>query len=358
MTYPLVAPSIPFLKEKIQGWLEEMGLAGLSLALIEDASLIWAEGFGQRDKAAGLPVTPETIFEAASISKPVFANLAFQLVQSGRLDLDAPLSRYLPELYLPDEPHLEAITARRVLCHTTGLPNWRSDATTLRAYFPPGMRYSYSGEGYVYLQRVVEQISGMTLAELSQVNLLRPLGMVHSSFIWEERFDGQATAHYDRQGEPVEKYKPDQANAAYSLNTTPSDLGRFMACLLGKPGASLLTEKMVEEMLTPQIAANDLPPWKDSWPDGPFTPDPNVFWGLGWGIQRWKREDAFFHWGDNGNAHAFAIGFRRSRSGMVAMVNSANGWKLWPRLFGSVFEEHMPAITWLESMYHAYLPAA
>jgi CubicO group peptidase (beta-lactamase class C family) len=348
MTVPTIVPE---LAARIPDWLEELALPGLSLALVEDGSLAWAAGFGLRDKAAGLPVTDETIFNAASISKPVFACLVFQLVETGQLDLDAPLSCYLPEPYLPDEPRLDEITARRVLCHTTGFPNWRAEPGSLPVFFPPGQRFSYSGEGYVYLQRVVEQICRQPLSEAIQGGLFAPLGMLDSSFTWEERFEGRAAMNYDEQGAPADQHRPSQANAAYTLLTTPSDLARWMASLLGETGPSLMHPVSLEAMFTPQVAANDLAPWKDTWPDGSYTPYPDVFWGLGWGIQDGQGERAFFHWGDNGIAHAFAIGFPASRRGMVAMVNSANGLSLWKPLFGLVFGDDLPAIRWLENMY-------
>jgi hypothetical protein len=186
---------------------------------------------------------------------------------------------------------------------------------------------------------------------LSQAGVLEPLGMHASSYLWQARFEPHSATNYDREGLPRPKYKPEQANAAYSLNTTPADLARFVGYFLSQPRTPLPGAASIAAMLTPQIPANDLAPWHAAWPDGAFTLESSVFWGLGWGIQRWNGEDAFFHWGDNGDAHAFAIAFRRRRAGMVAMVNSAHGQKLWPRLFSAVFGADLPAIAWLEKMY-------
>src|SRR6185295_2724162 len=105
------------------------------------------------DVTTGRPVDPRTIFEAASISKPIVALGALDLVRRGALSLDTPLDAYLPEPYLPVDRRASTITARMVLGHTTGFPNWRPRGEPLALLRDPGTRFGYSGEGYVYLQR-------------------------------------------------------------------------------------------------------------------------------------------------------------------------------------------------------------
>jgi CubicO group peptidase (beta-lactamase class C family) len=126
----------------------------------------------------------ETIFEAASLSKPVFTYGILKLVENGKLDLDKPLAEYLCYADIKNDERINAITARMVLTHTSGFPNWRPKNESLKIYFQPGERFSYSGEGFLYLQKVVEHISGLSLEEYTQKNVFIPLGMTHSSFIW------------------------------------------------------------------------------------------------------------------------------------------------------------------------------
>jgi CubicO group peptidase (beta-lactamase class C family) len=339
------------LREQIPFWLDEMGISGVSIALVEDSKIVWAEGFGFRNRDAGLPVTQQTIFEAASISKPVFTLLVLQLVQSGLLDLNIPFTEYLPAEQNAEKKYPEGITARHVLSHTSGLPNWSSEKLPLRSYFTPGDHFSYSGEGYVYLQKIVEGLTGTSLEDLAQERIFYPLGMTSSSFTWQERFEPFSCIHYDRNGQPCKVRRETQSNAAYSLYSTPIDLSRYLAWMMGGSEPPLLAKEWVDKMVSHQVNANTLSPWNDAWPNGPYSPTPGVYWGLGWGVQRWEGEEGIFHWGDNGNAHAFAAGFLRSRCGMAAMSNSANGLNLWPRLFSSVFGGGMPAIDWLEGMY-------
>lgn len=153
---------------------EEMqwaGVPGASLATIHGASAEAAQ-FGLRSVAARVPVTADTIFEAASLSKPVFAYAVFRSLES-----------YLPKPYPIADPRGTAITARHVLTHTSGLPNWRhAAAEPLKLHFAPGTQYLYSGEGFYFLQTVVERITGRSTAQFTRA-ALDALGMRRSSYV-------------------------------------------------------------------------------------------------------------------------------------------------------------------------------
>ena len=150
-------------------------------------------------KTAG-PVTNRTIFEAASLSKVVFAYAVLKLVDRGVMDLDQPLVRYitLPEIKdkfsadVVEDPRLKKITARMVLSHSCGFPNWRQGE--LKILFEPGEKFSYSGEGFVFLQRVVEKLTGETLQDFMKREVFAPLGMNDSSYVWLESFEQQAAS--------------------------------------------------------------------------------------------------------------------------------------------------------------------
>ncbi|MBR0688426.1 beta-lactamase family protein [Bradyrhizobium manausense] len=128
---------------------------GLSFAVIHAGKIVETRALGVRDVSTGTPVDENTIFEAASLSKPVFAYAVLQLVDDGMLSLDKPLSTYVPD-FVGDDARAASITVHNVLRQSSGLPNWRSSTIPLKTYFPPGERFSYSGEGFVWLQRVVE----------------------------------------------------------------------------------------------------------------------------------------------------------------------------------------------------------
>ena len=136
---------------------------GASLAVVRDARVIWSRGFGFQDQASRTPVTGASIFEAASMSKPVFAYAVMKLHERGVIHLDTPLSTYTPAPFLQGDPRLHLITARHVLSHTTGFPDIRSRANPLQIQFQPGEKWQYSGEGYAYLQSVMTRLAGHTL---------------------------------------------------------------------------------------------------------------------------------------------------------------------------------------------------
>ena len=133
---------------------------GVSMAIIRDGRIAWTGHFGVRDRTTGVPIDGGAVFSAQSMSKPVFAYRVLKLCELGVLDLDAPLTRYTRDIFVKDDPRLHEITARRILSHTTGLPNWRTAADPLRINFGPGSKWSYSGEGYHYLQSIVSRLTG------------------------------------------------------------------------------------------------------------------------------------------------------------------------------------------------------
>ena len=148
------------LEKQIPQLMEEGMVPGLSIAIIKDAKLFWRRGFGVKDSASKEPVDNDTVFEAASTSKPVFAYAVMKLCEKGVMDLDTPLTKYTSERFLEGDPRLELITARHVLSHTSGFQNWRSEEEPLKIHFTPGEKFLYSGEGYHYLQSVVTHLTG------------------------------------------------------------------------------------------------------------------------------------------------------------------------------------------------------
>ena len=204
----------------------------MSLALIRDGKTYWLHSFGVKDERTKQPVTQDTIFEAASLSKPVFAYGVLKLLEEGKLDLDTPLTKYLPQRYSAGDDRLDKITARIVLIHRTGFKNWRPDEGDLKIYFTPGERFSYSGEGFVYLQKVVQQITAKKLNDYMAEAVFIPLEMTSSSYIWRPDYDSRTATGHNEDGQPGDKHKPSDANAAASLHTTAADDARFVEAIL------------------------------------------------------------------------------------------------------------------------------
>lgn len=227
---------------------------GLSLALIRNAHIEWCGAFGVRQAGTADPVTPETVFQAASLSKPLFACGVLHLVEQGTIGLDIPLTTYGSPLYVPDDPLLEQITARLVLSHRTGWPNWRPEGQPLIRKCPPGKDFGYSGEGYQYLQEVVEQMRGQPLESVMQEIVLQPLGMIHSSYMWASSDDSRVAVGHDHLGQATPALAATMPQAAASLHTTPLDYARFVCALLTPgPLPGYLSSRWRDEMLRPQV---------------------------------------------------------------------------------------------------------
>jgi CubicO group peptidase (beta-lactamase class C family) len=332
------------LERDVPDLLEKDGVPGVAIAVIRDGKTTWLRGFGVKNIKSGQPATAETVFEAASLSKPVFTYGVLKLVDQGKLGLDVPLTTYLPKPYIDGDERLRKITARIVLSHRTGFPNWRPGDGSLQIYFTPGERFSYSGEGYVYLQRVVEHITGQSLNDYMTEAVFAPLGMKESSYVWRPDFDALTATGYDRDGKPAELWKPKEAGAASSLNTTAKDYALFVDAILNRKG---LKPSTLYDMETPQVALD--PECRICIKREPKELSKNLFWGLGWGIQKLQGDSGvLWHWGDNGAFKAFVMADPKSKSGVVVFANSENGLEIAETVVYEVMGRDSLAFLWLK----------
>ena len=184
--------------------LELASVPCLSLATV-DAGGIFPRTVGRACVDPRRGAGDATVFEAASLGKPLFTYVVLRLVDAGRLDLDRPLYDYLPASEA-DNPRMRRVTARHVLTHTSGLPNWRHEPGPLVPAAEPGEAYAYSGEGFFFLQRVVERVTDRPAARLLREDVLDPLGMTESSWVWRPEFDARMAVGYDEEGKTAEVY--------------------------------------------------------------------------------------------------------------------------------------------------------
>ena len=321
--------------------MSEGEVPGLSIAWIRDGKVHWASARGVKNTETKEIVDLRTMFEAASLSKPVFAYAVLKMVERGELDLDTPLSKYLPA-YIENDERLNLITARRVLSHTTGFPNWRPDGKPLQIMFTPGERFSYSGEGFVYLQKVVERLTGQPLDAVMRKEVFVPLGMKDSTYVWQERIAPQMASGHSQFGKPFPLYRGQAANAASSLRTTPSDYAKFVIAVMNGTG---LKEATVRQMLTPQVKLDEgcviCVGRKE------LKPSESLAWGLGVGLQHSAQGDAFWHWGDNSGFKDFVIAFPEQRAGVVIFTNSDYGPGIIPEIVKAALGGDQPAFAWL-----------
>jgi CubicO group peptidase (beta-lactamase class C family) len=332
--------------------MREGDVPGLAISLIRDGKVFWQHPFGVVNAETKAPVTDSTVFEAASLSKPVFAYGVLKLVESGKLDPDTPLTKYLPGAYVENDERLNQITARRVLTHTTGFPNWRPRGGALKIHFTPGEKFSYSGEGFVYLQKVIEHLTGGPLDVYMKRAVFDPLGMTSSSYVWQDRYKSLKAFGHNPAGNVTEQRKPTEANAAASLNTTVGDYARFVLAVMNGTGLKKETARL---MLTPQIKVDEA--CRNCIGRGSGRVSPSISWGLGWGLQHTDEGDAFWHWGDSNNdVQCYIVAFPKQKLGLMVFTNSGNGHSIIPAIIKETIGGQQPAIAWIG--YEPYNSAA
>ncbi len=338
------APGFSGVIEKLERlapqWMKELNVPGVSISVIKNHELAWSKSFGV--SAAGLPaaVNNRTVFEACSMSKPVFTYLVLQLVDRGKLDLDKPLCAYLDEpLVSADDEYAKLITARMILTHTGGMPNWRKGGEEregpLPVYFKPGTKFSYSGEGIYYLQRVVERITREPLAAYAKRNLFDPLGLASTSFVWSENLNPQIACGHDPSGNRLKRGRYTHANAAYTLYTTPDEYAKFLIKIINPAPADgfSLSGKMTDEMLTRHVRMDA----REVIDRPGRSLGLSAYRGLGWVIDSTITGDIVYHSGSNQTGFTCYCQFnRREGSGIVIMTNGKNGSDLWSKLISAV----------------------
>lgn len=308
---------------------------GVSIAVVDREEVAWAKGYGVKEIGGDDPVTPETLFQAASISKPVTAFGALRLVQEGMLNLDTPVNHVLASWRIPENEfsEKEQVTLRQLLTHSAGLTiagfpgystseqiptllqvlNGEQPANTspIRIDMIPGSQWRYSGGGFVVTQLLMADVSGESFQEYMEKTVLIPLGMTHSIFAQPLPQDRrkQASSAHQGNGEIVEGgWHVYPELAAAGLWSTPSDLCHYIIELqksvIGESN-KVLSQEMTREMLAPGIGN----------------------WGLGIGLGESKEEErkTFSHGGGNKGYICMSFGFVNKGQGAVIMTNSDNG---------------------------------
>ncbi len=321
--------------------MSKLNVPGVSICIIQKNKIAYSKSFGVADVNTGKQVDENTMFEACSMSKPVFALLILYLVEKSIIDLDRPLFNYLPELFVSDDDdYSNQITARMILAHTSGMPNWRKGdeerTPPVPLYFKPGTRFNYSGEGIYYLQRVLEKITNQSLENYAKENLFDKIGLNSTSFVWKEKYDKQIATGHNAEGKCNERKRYLHSNAAYTLYTTSAEYSKIILEILKTNGGTaeyFLTKNFIDEMLTHQVRVDTREvidrPGRNF---GLFA-----YRGLGWAIDSTITGDVIYHSGANQTGFRCYSQFSpKDGSGIVIMTNSENGNELWQRVIKEI----------------------
>lgn len=317
---------------------------GVSVAVIDNGKIAWAQGFGLKVAGGKDAVSADTMFQAASISKPVTATAMLRLVEQGKFALDAPINTYLKSWQLPDNEYTktEKVTLRRLASHSAGLnlhgfPGYASGAKIptipqilegqapantkpVRVEMTPGSVWKYSGAGTTIMQLAMTDTTGKSFPRLMQELVLAPLGMKHSAFEQPLSKNKQkliAAAH-DEEGRLVKgSWHTYPELAAAGLWTTPTDLSKW-AIEIGEARAGkstkVLSQATATEMLTEQKAPSGLGPMVHNSGDAMY----------------------FEHGGSNEGYRCFVVYFPALRRGAAIMTNGEGGSFVYRPLLGAI----------------------
>lgn len=296
--------------------LQENNVPAVGIGIIRNRRLQQVKVFGELRK--GQPAPYDTVFNVASLTKPIVSILTLRLVSAGEWQLDEPLANYWVDPDVAADPRHRLLTTRHVLSHQTGFANWRwlHPSQKLTFEFEPGTKVQYSGEGFEYLRQALERKFRKPLAQLSRERLLVPLGMTSTDHAWNEHVDESRFAHWHDAGgaNAYTDFRITTVNAADNLLTTVEDYARFGASVLSSDG---LTPAIAAEMIKPQGRIKD-----------------NLHMGLGWEVHTGfsNGEYALIHSGSDEGVHALIMLLPVSGQGLIVMTNGDNGPKLYEKL--------------------------
>jgi CubicO group peptidase (beta-lactamase class C family) len=291
---------------------------GLQIAMIYEGEVVWHGAFGVKNADSREPVSDGTIFEAASLTKPLFGYAVMKLVEQGVLELDTPVIEYMTAgeveqlLRHPLDAEgfrrdwLEAITVRHILSHSSGMPHGES-GDVFPLFFEPGSSYKYSADGYYWLQLAVARLTGEPLVETMRRLVFDPLKMTESSVVWRDDYESKMANGHDVIGRPQAFRRRTLPHVAASLYTTATDYARFVCAVLNAEG---LDAEIHREMLSPQIDVSD---------------DMGLAWSLGFGLQEDGNGAAFWQWGDYGIFRNYVLAYPEHGLGLVYLTNSYFG---------------------------------
>lgn len=307
---------------KIDSIVKSIDMPGLSIAIINDSEMVYHSTFGIVNTETKEPVNEQTIFEGASLSKPIFAYFVMKMVENGKLDLDKPLYKYLPHPGIAEtsKEDYKLITARMVLSHRTGFPN-HSEGNEIELAFIPGTDFMYSGEAFQYLAAIIGKLNGIgfkrDLNVLFQKEVTEPLKMPHSTFVWDEYLDKHKAFGHDNKGKPTQNnpsyggWSGTTFNAYSSLHSEAKEYAQFLVALLQQTG---LNKEIFSEMLTEHTHFKK---------DNPLKQEiGQTGWGLGMAQKPTEYGMMHMHTGNNHDFQSYMMILPEKKFGIVFFTNS------------------------------------
>ncbi|MBW8831588.1 MAG: beta-lactamase family protein [Burkholderiales bacterium] len=336
----------------VPGAMAQVHAKGMAVAVIDAGRVVYVRAFGRRNEA-GEPLRDDTVMVAASLTKPVFAYLVMQLADEGRIDLDAPISRYLTQplpSYPPQRPYpvwndlfgderWRAITPRMLLSHRSGLPNVPAlePDGKLRLHFDPGARFAYSGAGINLLQFVLERGLGLDVDAELRRRVFQRFEMRHTSLTWQQGSADNQADGYTSTGEPRPHPRRQRAAAASSMDTTVEDYARFVAGFVLGEGLSATSRSAMTSPQGPITTATEFPTFQAEVPTERRRT--HLAAGLGLVVFDGPQGPGFFKGGHEDYAGNTWVCLARSARCVVLLSNDVRAEKAFPGIVASILGE-------------------
>ena len=297
--------------------LSSLKIASLSVAVVENGQTVEAHAWGQASPSQ--PATIETLYNVASLTKPVSAEVAMRLAAGGRISLDEPMSAYWVDPDVADDPRSARLTPRLVMSHRSGLPNWRpAGGGKLSFVNEPGETFGYSGEGFEWLARFIEAKTGEPFEDLAQSLVFEPSGMRETAYTRRPWIEGSLAVPYDADLNVLAPQVADHYFASDDLISTPRDYARFVVGMLQKRGVTpdlYLEREKLQTVRRTQTCLGDEPGCAAE--DG---------FGLGWETFLIGGRRFLMHTGMDDGTFTFVYLEPKTGTGLVMFTNSTNGW--------------------------------
>jgi CubicO group peptidase (beta-lactamase class C family) len=290
----------------------------LSVAHIDKGRIAFAAAYGEQ--SPGVPATPNTLYNVASLTKPVSAEVVLLLASKGRLSLDEPMHTAWADPDVLADPRHKLLTPRLALSHRTGFPNWRYLAADKKLAFghAPGEGIGYSGEGYEWFSRFAARKVGVPFETLAQKLVFAPAGMKDTSYTGRPWFTGRLAVGTGKDGKPVPAKLLSEYVASDDIHTTAADYARFMIFAMEGKG---LTPSIRQQRQTVQASTHA----KHCGGEKARTCPDELGFGLGWEVLRFGRETILFHTGADKGEFTLAFFNPRTRNGTVVLTSHSNG---------------------------------
>jgi len=305
-------------------WLKESDVPSVAVAYIKDGKVAWTAVYGEQ--SPGVTATEKTLYNMASLTKPVTAETVLRLASAGKLSLDERMAPYWVDPDIKDDPWTSSLTPRLCLSHQTGFANWRRmTGGVLKMRWQPGTQTGYSGEGYNYVGRFTEKKIGKPFDALAQEMVFNPIGMPDTSYTAQEWYSGRLAVPRGPKGETPINPVAKTWNGADLLRTTIADYAKFVVSVMHSDGLTKAIAAERATMTRDLVKPNDLEKACKAAEDPGGRCSVTAGMGLGWEVETVNGEKILNHDGSDWGVKTLAMFVPSKGIGVVVFTNGENG---------------------------------